>query len=184
MWSRVANVALHGGMRLFLSSFTPVAGKGPHVRCVRAILFDKTPDANWKVPWHQDLTIAVEKRVDLPGYTAWTEKEGIPHVQPPVAVLENMLTARIHLDPCGSDNGALKVLPCTHLDGRLTSDAIGARRTAIEEYTCACKVGDVLFMRPLLLHASSPAATPSRRRVLHLEFAGCDLHNPLRWQEF
>lgn len=26
---------------------------------VRAILFDKVPEANWKVPWHQDLSIAV-----------------------------------------------------------------------------------------------------------------------------
>jgi hypothetical protein len=35
----------------------PVLG----VECffVRGILFDKVPEANWKVPWHQDVTIAV-----------------------------------------------------------------------------------------------------------------------------
>jgi len=27
---------------------------------VKAILFDKTPDANWYVTWHQDTTIAVK----------------------------------------------------------------------------------------------------------------------------
>ena len=32
---------------------------------VRAILFDKTSDANWKVPWHQDLTIAVKKKIPI-----------------------------------------------------------------------------------------------------------------------
>ena len=29
---------------------------------VRGILFDKIPDANWKVPWHQGVTIAVQSR--------------------------------------------------------------------------------------------------------------------------
>ena len=27
---------------------------GPNARVVRGLLFDKTPQANWKVPWHQD----------------------------------------------------------------------------------------------------------------------------------
>ncbi|MET0554472.1 MAG: phytanoyl-CoA dioxygenase, partial [Vicinamibacteria bacterium] len=31
--------------------------------------------------------------------------------------------------------------------------------------------GDVLLMRPLLLHASSKAATDAPRRVLHVEYA-------------
>ena len=34
---------------------------------VRGILFDKIPDANWKVPWHQDVTIAVDDRVEAEG---------------------------------------------------------------------------------------------------------------------
>jgi len=55
---------------------------------VRALFFDKTPDANWKVVWHQDLTIAAQQRVDVPGYGPWTEKGGVPHVQPPIDVLE------------------------------------------------------------------------------------------------
>ena len=39
-------------------------------RCfsVRSIFFDKTSEANWLVPWHQDLTIAVKERVEFPGY--------------------------------------------------------------------------------------------------------------------
>src|SRR5438445_21996 len=32
---------------------------GTDAIAVRGILFDKTPGANWKVPWHQDLSIAV-----------------------------------------------------------------------------------------------------------------------------
>ena len=38
-------------------------------------------------------------------------------------------------------------------------------------------------MRPLLVHASSPATVPSRRRVVHLEFAAAELPSPLEWAE-
>ena len=55
---------------------------GKDARVVRAIYFDKTADANWKVPWHQDLTIAVREKLEVKGFTAWTEKVGIHHVQP------------------------------------------------------------------------------------------------------
>ena len=41
---------------------------------VRAIFFDKTPNANWKVPWHQDLTIAVKEKRETKGFSAWTKK--------------------------------------------------------------------------------------------------------------
>ncbi|WP_373547324.1 hypothetical protein [Chamaesiphon sp.] len=68
----------------------PILGNG--ARAVRGIFFDKNPTTNWKVPWHQDLTIAVKNRLDLPDYYPWL-KEGIPHVQPPKAILEQMLTA-------------------------------------------------------------------------------------------
>src|SRR5579862_5599531 len=53
---------------------------GAGARAVRAILFDKTPDANWKVAWHQDLTIAVKEKREAVGFAAWTEKEGVCHV--------------------------------------------------------------------------------------------------------
>ena len=68
------------------------------LRAIRGILFDKVPLANWKVPWHQDRFLAVEQKVELPGYTGWTEKDGVPHVEPPTAVLEEMIALRVHLD--------------------------------------------------------------------------------------
>jgi hypothetical protein len=55
---------------------------------VRGILFDKIPQANWKVPWHQDVTIAVRAREDVEGFGPWSTKAGILHVQPPAQVLE------------------------------------------------------------------------------------------------
>ena len=36
-------------------------------------------------------------------------------------------------------------------------------------------------MRPLLLHASSIAIVPSHRRVIHLEYASCQLLGGLEW---
>ena len=40
---------------------------GSSARPVKVTVFDKTPAANWKVPWHQDLTIAVRERRDAEG---------------------------------------------------------------------------------------------------------------------
>ena len=53
---------------------------GPTARPVKLTIFDKTSRSNWKVPWHQDLTIAVKRRLDLPGYGPWSVKDGVPHV--------------------------------------------------------------------------------------------------------
>jgi hypothetical protein len=58
---------------------------------VRGTLFDKTPAANWLVPWHQDLTICVKQRLDVAGFGPWTTKARVPHVQPPKAILDAML---------------------------------------------------------------------------------------------
>jgi hypothetical protein len=154
---------------------------GPAARPVRGILFDKTPDANWKVPWHQDLTIAVRERIEVEGYGPWSVKAGVLHVQPPVAILERMLAVRIHLDDCAKANGALRVLPGSHRDGRLTDQQIDDMRQSIREVCCEVPRCGALLIRPLLLHASSPAEVADHRRVIHIEFAGCELPGGLRW---
>ncbi|MHC5541445.1 phytanoyl-CoA dioxygenase family protein, partial [Singulisphaera rosea] len=87
---------------------------GPKAFVVRGLLFDKTPEANWLVPWHQDLTIAVERRTDAPGYGPWTVKGGIPHVRPPIEVLERMVTLRVQLDDSDLALGPLRVIPGSH----------------------------------------------------------------------
>jgi ectoine hydroxylase-related dioxygenase (phytanoyl-CoA dioxygenase family) len=148
---------------------------------VRALFFDKTPDANWKVVWHQDLTIATQERHDVPGYGPWTEKAGVPHVQPPVDVLEQMLAIRVHLDPCTAENGPVRVIDGTHRIGRLTPDAIDRLRAERSESLCVAAEGALLAFRPLLLHASSPAIRPAHRRVIHIEYAAQSLASPLVW---
>lgn len=157
-----------------------VLGSGAFV--VRATLFDKTGDANWKVPWHQDVTIAVDSRRDTEGYGPWSIKEGVMHVQPPSQVLERMVTVRIHLDPCPATNGALRVQPGTHTLGRLNQNNVGAHIDETRTVTCIAEAGEALVMRPLLLHSSSPSITPAHRRVLHFDFAVGDLDNGLAWR--
>lgn len=154
---------------------------GPDAKPVKAILFDKTEQANWAVPWHQDLTIALKECKPVPGYDAWSEKDGIPHVQPPVEVMENILAARIHLDPCPAENGALKVIPGSHAQGRLTNAGIDYWRAIVAPFTCAAEAGDALLMRPLLLHSSAAAIAPAHRRVIHVEYTAYQLPGGLEW---
>ncbi|WP_295615345.1 phytanoyl-CoA dioxygenase family protein [Chamaesiphon sp. GL140_3_metabinner_50] len=172
----------------------PILGDSPgerlrqRVHVVRGIFFDKQPHANWKVPWHQDLTIAVKNRLEVPDFHPWSVKAEIHHVQPPVAILEQMLTVRIHLVRVASalpnrtdeSNGALKVIPGSHTQGRLTAPDIDLWKQS-PAISCNCQAGGILLMRPLLLHASSIATTPSHRRVIHLEYASCPLPSGLEW---
>jgi ectoine hydroxylase-related dioxygenase (phytanoyl-CoA dioxygenase family) len=163
---------------------TPILGSDKFP--VRAIFFDKTPEANWKIPWHQDVTIAVKERNECEGYGPWSVKAGVTHVQPPAAVSEQMLAVRIHLDDCPASNGALRVIPGTHRLGKLRhaeTDVIIAER---ESFTCAVKAAGALIMRPLLLHASSESDTTNplqHRRVIHLDYAATSLPCGLEWFE-
>lgn len=157
-----------------------MAGSGYHA--VRGIFFDKTPNANWPVAWHQDLTLAVAEQRDIPGWGKWSIKAGVHHVQPPAEFFSRMITLRLHLDACGDDNGPLKVLPGSHLLGRIAAAQIPLLRQSIDEHICIATAGSVLTMKPLLLHASSAARTPHHRRVIHLEFAPEDsLPAGLHW---
>ena len=164
------------GVRQVLQS---ILGEGYFA--VRGILFDKTPGSNWKVGWHQDLSIAVRNRVETPGFGPWSEKAGVTHVQPPREVLEGMLTVRLHLDDCDESNGPLRVVPSSHRSGKLTPDEIKAVRREKGQVVCTVPSGGALLMRPLLLHASSPATSPHHRRVIHIEFASQSLPNGLQW---
>ena len=156
---------------------------GEQARAVRGILFDKQPAANWSLPYHQDRAIAVSKRLELPGFIGWSIKEGVPHVLPPASVLEQMLAIRIHLDDCPADNAPLRVSPGTHRLGILDKSDIPSVVAEHGEVVCSCLAGDALVLRPLLLHASSAAASPGHRRVLHIEYSGADLPGGLEWFE-
>jgi ectoine hydroxylase-related dioxygenase (phytanoyl-CoA dioxygenase family) len=143
---------------------------------VRCLLFDKTPSANWLVPWHRDTTICVRERVDVDGFGPWSIKDGRVHVQPPLRVLRNMVTLRLHIDEANARNGALRVIPGSHNCQHFDEVGDDSRALLVE-----AEPGSVLAMKPLVLHASSKATSATRRRILHIEYAACDLPDPLCW---
>ena len=154
---------------------------GLKAKVVRGIFFDKTPQANWKVTWHQDLTIAVRQEKHAPGFDGWSRKARVPHVRPPDAILEQILTLRVHLDDSDESNGALRIIPGSHQYGRLDAERIAKLVLESSPRVCEVRRGGVLVMRPLLLHASSAAQTPAHRRVVHLEFSAAELPGGLEW---
>jgi ectoine hydroxylase-related dioxygenase (phytanoyl-CoA dioxygenase family) len=81
-----------------------------------------------------------------------------------------MVTVRLHLDDCGPDNGPLRVIPGSHT-ALLRDDALAARVAAGPEVACTAPAGGAVVMRPMILHASSPARSPAHRRVVHIEYA-------------
>ena len=89
----------------------------------KAIYFDKPSESNWFVAYHQDLSISVDKKANLENYVNWTFKKGQYGVQPPIKILQDTITIRIHLDDTNKDNGALKVIPKSHLKGIIRTDS-------------------------------------------------------------
>jgi ectoine hydroxylase-related dioxygenase (phytanoyl-CoA dioxygenase family) len=154
---------------------------GRELVAVKATLFDKTTDSNWRVQWHQDRAIAVREHLNIAGYGPWSTKAGSLHVEPPAEVLSQMLAVRVYLDGCGSENGPLRVIPGTHLLGKLVASRIA--EVVAEEAMVELHVpqGSLILMRPLLVHSSLPAREAAHRRVLHIEFAPPESISPLQW---
>lgn len=148
---------------------------------VKSIYFDKPEKSNWFVAWHQDLTISVDKKIDLPGYGSWTVKQNQYAVQPPISILQNNFTIRIHLDDADEGNGALKVILGAHLKQIYRPETIDW--TIETEHTCNVKAGGILVMRPLLMHASNRTTNNKPRKVIHIEFSNSELAYGMDWSE-
>ncbi|MGK9235355.1 phytanoyl-CoA dioxygenase family protein [Inquilinus limosus] len=183
-----AGIRLRGiaGLRPLLAKDGPVGAAaasilGGESRPVRAILFDKTPAANWSLAWHQDRTVAVARRVEVEGFGPWTVKDGQLHVAPPFGVLAGMVTLRVHLDPVPITNAPLLVAPGSHRFGRIAeaevADVVGRCGTA----ACLADAGDIWLYATAILHASEAARKPARRRVLQVDFAAGELPGGLEW---
>lgn len=156
---------------------------GGEARIVRSILFDKTPETNWLVPWHQDATIALKQRADVPGFGLWSVKDGEHHCTPPRELLDQLVVIRIHLDPCGPENGPLRVVSGSQRDGLVDSATVNRLVEQGPVAECCTALGGVVVMRPHTVHSSSKASQPTRRRVLHLEWTAVQLPPGLAWGE-
>jgi hypothetical protein len=159
------------------------AALGAEAKPVRAVLFDKTALTNWGLGWHQDRTISVRARHEVAGFGPWSRKDELQHVEPPFAVLENMVTLRVHIDPVDEDNAPLLILPGTHRLGRLAVDETLAAAARVRSVTCLADAGDVWVYATPIVHASEAARAPRRRRVLQLDYAAQALPGGLEWAE-
>lgn len=152
---------------------------GEHCLLIKSIYFNKPAHSNWFVAYHQDLMLAVEARHEVVGFGPWTNRKGQVSVQPPVAVLEQIYTIRIHLDDTDTDNGALKVIPGSHKQGVVRAADCNLQ----EAVDCPVPAGGVMLMQPLLMHASARSQTERQRRVIHVEITTATLPPPLMWAE-
>jgi hypothetical protein len=173
-----------------LSTFVEEAAFGhkiramwPGMRPVRIVAFDKSPEANWGVPWHQDRTIAVAERHDLTGFSNWSRKAGIWHCTPPQSILERMLFVRVHLDSSTANNGAMEIALRSHTGGCLKESEIDDTLQRHEVEITEAQAGDVLVLAMLTLHRSMPARVADSRRVLRVDYAADPLPLPLRWSD-
>ena len=148
---------------------------------VKSIYFDKPETSNWYVPYHQDLTISVDKKMEIKNFELWTTKQNQFAVQPPIEFLENIITIRIHLDDTDENNGALRVVPKSHLKKIYRPETIDWNKEI--ETICRVKKGGIMLMKPLTLHSSKRITNNKKRRVIHIEFSNRELPNELNWAE-
>lgn len=131
----------------------------------------KRPLEGSEFPWHQD-------------YPYW-------YVRTPANAHE-VLTGILFLDDALADNGALRVLPGSHLTGpaprnRTGEDVFTADPSRIDEsreVLLEAPAGSLLFFPALLLHRSSPNTSERQRRALLLSFqpAGRPRQETLPWR--
>jgi hypothetical protein len=154
---------------------------GVGAKPVRAILFNKSQRTNWSLAWHQDRTICVKKKKNVPGFGPWTVKDGMIHVEPPFELLKKMATLRAHLDDVPMDNAPLLIAPGSHRFGRIPIGEVDdvVRRCGIR--VCTANAGDVWLYATPVLHASEAASAPNSRRVLQVDFAAEVLPHGLEW---
>ncbi|MDQ1230539.1 phytanoyl-CoA dioxygenase family protein [Sphingomonas sp. SORGH_AS_0879] len=158
-----------------------IADRASAMRPVRALLFDKTDDANWALAWHQDRTIEVAERREVDGFGPWTVKQGRVHVAPPVSLLERMMTVRFHLDPVDADNAPLLVAPGSHRLGLIPEASINDVVERCGEAMDLAEAGSVWLYRTLILHGSARSRPGRHRRVLQIDLSADDLPGGLRW---
>jgi hypothetical protein len=143
---------------------------------VDAIFFDKQPNANWSVPGHQDRL--------MPGQSASVVRKvrrgSLPYFEPPATTLAALVALRVCFDDEEVDGGGLEAVPGSHRLGVLQTDAI--RSIPLTEYRpCVAARGDVLLMRPLLLHRSARRTAGGHRRVLHVVYASEQPSDGAHW---
>ena len=140
----------------------------------KATLFDKSPDTNWLITWHQDTALPLREKQEIDGWGPWSTKEGITYAHAPAKALEKIVALRLHLDDSTNENGPLRIVPNTHRRGVLNDEEVEAIVSNAAPLACLVPKGGIIVMRPLIIHASSKSQSDISRRVLHIEYATRD----------
>lgn len=172
----VANYIFNHKLKKIISEYF-----GTNSFVVKSIYFDKPETSNWYVAYHQDLTISVNQKIEIENFGPWTIKQNQFAVQPPIEFLENMYTIRIHLDDTDENNGALRVIPKSHVKKIYRPETIDW--TTENESICKVAKGGIMIMKPLILHSSGRTTNNNKRRVIHIEFSNTELPDGLHWAE-
>lgn len=132
---------------------------GGPVSITRLQASDAYREANWFVPWGQ----------------AQTSRER------PLSMLEETVALHIYLDSCDEDHGPLEVIPGTHLDGQLAAQAVEQLGRKGAANLCLAERGDIVVMRPLLLHRAQRPRTPAARRVIQIDYTRRAYFERVQW---
>jgi ectoine hydroxylase-related dioxygenase (phytanoyl-CoA dioxygenase family) len=154
---------------------------GDNALPTNAFVLDKTQNNNWGLDWHQDLKIAVRRKIETNGFYNWTIESGVNHTIPPREILEKRLSVRIHLDDCFTENGAILISPKSNQYGIIKNKAEVEKITRDNILYCEINKGGIMFITPLLLHKSPYSITYKKRRILQIDYVGSPLPNGLEW---
>lgn len=162
---------------------TGLNGVMPDARLNRATLFAKSPERSWSLGWHQDRVIAVKEKFEVSGYSNWTRKHDVWHVEPPTEVLNKMLFVQVYFDPVTKQDGPTELAINSHTFGKVlkarTKDVI----SNTYHHLCLAKLGDMLICQSLTLHRSLASLSQRPRRIFRMDFANFNLPKPLSWSE-
>lgn len=149
------------------------AALGRAVFPIDALFFDKHRDANWAVPAHQDVVVPVPPNATRTAVRNLKNRHGRAVGEPSVEALDELVAVRVHFDHSDKNNGCLAVIPGSHTRGRLSDSTLrDLPPEAFHPYECSA--GDLLLMKPLVVHRSPRARHPAHRRVLHILYAPRD----------
>lgn len=123
----------------------------------------------------------MRERHDVPGYGPWSTKADVQHVEPPFALIEAMVTLRVHVDPVPAGNAPLLIAPGSHRLGRIAEPDIAAAVERCGTTACLAERGDIWAYATPILHASAASTGHAHRRVLQLDYAADRLPAPLEW---
>jgi hypothetical protein len=82
---------------------------GSQAIAFRATLFEKLPESNWLVGWHQDTALPLKTRREVAGWGPWSVKDGLDYAHAPAGALEKILALRIfthHRNHARGNHGA------------------------------------------------------------------------------